>query len=289
MRPLVAKSPRLKRAMGSWAVETKVTKAVKQTSNATFLRPRLRESSSLHHICPSRVSRFLLPFHYLSHNFHQKHRNALLPINLSPLLSPPTAHLPLYLHTYSHFSTVFQPFDEMLKRHQNLEDTRFHYALHLLKSSTLRPDNLVAIVVHCLILKIGALAYLPISTSLLIAYSRTGDLGSSCTLFDEILHRDVILWNAMITASVENRYFRCALDFFVAMMEEGSGFDSTTLLIVVSVLSQMNDLIRGQVLHGLSLKAGMLSDTFLCNALTDMYMKCCDLSSSVCMFEEMEL
>lgn len=92
----------------------------------------------------------------------------------------------------------------------------------------------------------------------------------------------------MISACTENHCFNLALDFFVEMIKEGTGFDSTTLLIVVSTLSRMKYLKRGKIFHTLSIKSGMLSDCCLCNALVDMYAKCGDLNSSACVFAEMD-
>ncbi|XAR70748.1 hypothetical protein NMG60_11027723 [Bertholletia excelsa] len=174
----------------------------------------------------------------------------------------------------------------MSRRQQSLENSPYLYVLDLIKFSTMRPDSATAMAAHSLAFKVGAFAHLPTSTSLLMIYSRAGDLGSSMALFSEILNKDVIAWNAMMTACNENSYFGDTVNFFVEMMKE-SRFDSSTLVIVVSALSNTNRLKHGRILHGLSVKAGMLIDTFLCNALMDMYAKCMDLSSSEFIFEKM--
>ncbi|KAL5741081.1 hypothetical protein ACOSQ2_030261 [Xanthoceras sorbifolium] len=169
-----------------------------------------------------------------------------------------------------------------------LQNTHINCVLGLLKIFNGSPDTVTVVNVHCFTLKVGFLANLPTSTSLLTAYSRAGDFRSSWDLFNETCNKDVIFWNAIITASVENKCLSMALHFFVEMIEVGIGFDSTTLLIVVSALSQLNFLKQGGVVHCLSVKAGMLSDCSLCNALMDMYAKCGELNSSECMFAGME-
>ncbi|KAK2989931.1 hypothetical protein RJ640_013855 [Escallonia rubra] len=141
---------------------------------------------------------------------------------------------------------------------------------------------------HSLALKVGALAHLPTSTSLLTIYSRAGDFSSSKALFGEIYAKDVVIWNAMITAAIDNQYCLDAMSFFNEMIKEGKGFDSATLVIVISALSKMKKLTQCRALHGLSVKSGLLSGSFLCNALIDMYAKCGDLSSSECMFGGMD-
>ncbi|KAB1226248.1 hypothetical protein CJ030_MR1G019554 [Morella rubra] len=247
------------------AVKLKIKEGLAQTSNA-----------ALHQICPKRTS---LPCTY---DANQQQRCPLIHSMSSALI--PKASLAIKLHS-SCFSSAPQAFEETAQRDQHAQDTRFYWVL---KSSTAIPDTVTAGIRHCLALKIGSLGHLPTSTSLLLAYSRARDFSSSLALFDEIHNRDVIIWNAMITASVENGCLSAAMNFFAEMAAEKTGFDSTTLLIVVSASSRMNHLKQGQALHGLTMRSGMLVDSILSNALTDMYAKCGDLSSSERMFAGME-
>ncbi|MED6182391.1 hypothetical protein PIB30_028137 [Stylosanthes scabra] len=134
----------------------------------------------------------------------------------------------------------------------------------------------------------GALGHLPISTSLLTVYSKAGDFKSSIDLFGEIHNRDIIAWNAIVAASLENNCYSTAMEFFEGMNKAQIGFDSTTLLLMVSVSLHMKNFDQGWAIHCLSIKSGMLVDINLGNALTDMYAKCCDLRSAESLFEEME-
>ncbi|XWS62278.1 hypothetical protein CRYUN_Cryun07bG0196500 [Craigia yunnanensis] len=199
----------------------------------------------------------------------------------------PNAH-PIFTVNSLQFSTALQPFAEMPQRDPHHLYTQFYNVLYLLKSSMARPNLVTAKIAHCLAIKIGALAHLPACTSLLTAYSRAKNFNSSLALFDEFYDKDVILWNAIISAAVENKSYGVAMRFFVEMTEVSGGFDSTTLLLVVSALSHMKYLKNGKCFHCLSIKVGMLWDCSLCNALLDMYAKCGDLTSSESMFAWME-
>ncbi|XP_057963797.1 pentatricopeptide repeat-containing protein At4g19220, mitochondrial [Malania oleifera] len=277
-----------------WAVDARITEAAKRTSSCfccfpvlsdTFLRKSPSPSSSPYQICPNRVSQLLLLPRFLSFSAHHKNKynHVFLPANWLP--SAPCARSLLFC---SRFCTVLQQFDELPQREGRLEDSHLRAVLGVIKSDTIRSSFLSIGIGHCLALKIGVLAHLPVSTSLLTAYSRARDFGSSWALFNEILDGDVIIWNAMITASLDNRCFGTAVNLFAKMIREGNGFDSTTLLLVASALSHMNDSRNGRILHGLSLTTGMFWDSFLCNALVDMYAKCSDLNSAECVFEMME-
>lgn len=182
----------------------------------------------------------------LSYIVHSKHKNPIEPNHSCPRISK--THY-LYVLQSSRFSTFYQTLDKMSQRNQHRQDTDFHFVHHLLKPSNGTRHVLTVRTVHCLVLKLGFLLHLPTSTTLLAAYSRVSDICSSWGLFNETCDRDVVFWNAMISACTENHCFNMALDFFVEMIKEGTGFDSTTLLIVVSTLSRTKYLKRGKIFH----------------------------------------
>ncbi|GMJ05980.1 hypothetical protein like AT4G19220 [Hibiscus trionum] len=186
------------------------------------------------------------------------------------------------------FSTAHNPFVKMSQRDLHQLYTRFYDVINLLKSSMSRPNIVTPTIAHCLAVKVGALVHLPVCTSLLTSYSRAKDLDSSLALFDEFSNKDVIFWNAIINAAVENTSYNVAVRFFVEMTEGGGAFDSTTLLLIVSALSHLKYLKCGKSFHCLSIKVGMLWDCSLCNAVLDMYAKCGDLTSSQSLFTWME-
>ncbi|RWV85007.1 hypothetical protein GW17_00053236 [Ensete ventricosum] len=174
------------------------------------------------------------------------------------------------------------PFDEMS------ETTILAFgALSFLKATFVEPDLVAS--VHCLSLKADALSDLAARTSLLTAYARAQDLGSALAIFDEAAVRDVIFWNAIISAYVLNCHYKSSFLLFQDMVESFGEFDSTTLLIMLTASSRMHHMNYGTTLHGTIIKRNFLMDGNLCNALIDMYAKCDDMSSSELVFEEMEV
>ncbi|KAG6506015.1 pentatricopeptide repeat-containing protein At4g19220, mitochondrial-like [Zingiber officinale] len=159
--------------------------------------------------------------------------------------------------------------------------------LSLLKNNSFEPDHVNT--VHCLSLKTNTLSDLSARTSLLTAYAGAQDLDSAVALFDETVTRDVILWNAIISAFVLNCHFRSSILLFQEMVEKFGEFDSTTLLIVLSAFSRTRNLKYATTLHGTIIKKRFCVDVNLCNALIDMYAKCDDISSSELVFKEMEV
>ncbi|CAL9154374.1 unnamed protein product, partial [Musa hybrid cultivar] len=160
-------------------------------------------------------------------------------------------------------------------------------ALNFLKGTFVEPDLVSS--VHCLSLKANALSDLAARTSLLSAYARAQDLRSAMAIFDETAARDVIFWNAIISAYVLNCHYKSSFLLFQEMVESFGEFDSTTLLIMLMASSRMHYMNYGTTLHGTIMKRNFLMDGNLCNALIDMYAKCDNMSSSELVFEEMEV
>ncbi|KAL5099751.1 hypothetical protein RYX36_004078 [Vicia faba] len=191
---------------------------------------------------------------------------------------------------YRRFCIATHLFDKMPQRVFDVREVHFQLVADCIKLSLRKPNIVTAVVVHCAALKIGALAYLPTSTSLFTLYSKAGDFTSSRDLFEDIHNKDVISWNAIISASLENKCYITAVEFFEKMIKDQTRFDSTTLLLMASTLLHMKNFDQGKAIHCVSIKSGMLVDISLCNALINMYAKCGDLncSDSEYLFEEME-
>ncbi|PHT58507.1 hypothetical protein CQW23_00870 [Capsicum baccatum] len=229
---------------------------------------------------PNKFSQHITPFQFFSPNLSQK---PLFPIHHF-FITHGNTQVCGYTSPATH-----QLFDKMPQRRvQDFKNVEGHEIFELVNIVKQNPDILSASQVHALVLKVGMLAHLPIITTLLIIYSRIKNLISSLVLFGEIIDKDVVTWNAIMTACIENNIFGYAVSIFAEMMNEGEQFDSATLVIVISALSNMRDLRKGLVVHCLSMKMGMLSDSILGNALIDFYAKCGNLSLSECVFLEIE-
>ncbi|KAI4303453.1 hypothetical protein MLD38_039081 [Melastoma candidum] len=176
----------------------------------------------------------------------------------------------------------------MPERRERLSDVSFIRFLRLLKESTLTEHRKSVSAVHCIGVKIGVLAHLPISTSFLVSYSRASDPRASLAFFHETPEKDLVLCNAMMSALVENCCFREAQEFFMDRVRNNQGFDSTSLLIVLSSSARTGQLVAGRVLHGLALRSGLESDLSFGNVLIDFYAKCGNLTAAECCFQWMQ-
>uniref|UniRef100_A0A5B7B7B4 DYW domain-containing protein n=1 Tax=Davidia involucrata TaxID=16924 RepID=A0A5B7B7B4_DAVIN len=72
-----------------------------------------------------------------------------------------------------------------------------------------------------------------VGTALVDMYSKCGDLESAQCVFDKLLDRDVVAWNAMIMGFSMNGQSRSALKFFCRMKNEAVKPDDVTILGVL--------------------------------------------------------
>ncbi|KAH0455750.1 hypothetical protein IEQ34_015782 [Dendrobium chrysotoxum] len=125
-----------------------------------------------------------------------------------------------------------------------------------------------------------------ISNSLVCMYGKCGEL----TLARRVFHktkRNVITWNALISAYSHLGNSSDALSIFNQMLLEGVKPNSSTLLSVLSACSHMAALDLGKWVHGSIEEMGLESDVTLCTALIDMYAKCGHLKTSRALFDSM--
>lgn len=236
---------------------------------------------------PNLHFRFITHLHLSCVPIQEFGSTALVSINASHVISRTRT---MWSHPSGHTCLAPQVVDEM--PHSKPEESEcvllswdaFKIVQYVMK----QPSTTKAAMAHALAVKQGALSHLRTATALLTVYSRSREFGSSSALFSEVSVRDVVLWNAMMSACLDNSSFEAAVGVFKKMVGEGNEFNATSLVMVVSAYSNLKAIGKGHVAHGLSVKAGMLADTFLSNAVIDMYAKCGDLSSSEWVFGELE-
>ncbi|KAM0933212.1 putative tetratricopeptide-like helical domain superfamily, DYW domain-containing protein [Dioscorea sansibarensis] len=140
--------------------------------------------------------------------------------------------------------------------------------------------------VHALTIKSGYTDDLVVTTGLVEFYCKHGLCDSACQVFTEMPYRDVVLFTAMVSGLSQNGLACEALDFFSKMLDEGYSPNKLTISSVLCVCSKISDHALGRVLHGFTLRGGLLDETDIVmgTALLDMYAKCGKLSYAMRVF-----
>ncbi|KAL0743537.1 hypothetical protein Bca4012_085050 [Brassica carinata] len=154
-------------------------------------------------------------------------------------------------------------------------------------------------IVHGMVMKLGFLYNSElIGTTLLHFYAKHGDLRYARKVFDEMPERTSVTWNAMIGGYCSrkdkgNHNARKGMILFRRFSCCGDGVrpTDTTMVCVLSAISQMGLLEIGSLVHGYVEKLGFTPevDVFIGTGLVDMYSKCGCLNSAISVFELMRV
>ncbi|KAG9439752.1 hypothetical protein H6P81_019917 [Aristolochia fimbriata] len=100
--------------------------------------------------------------------------------------------------------------------------------------------------VHALVTKMGILADGFVASSLIDMYGKCGCLKEFEGVFDEVTHRDVVLWNTIICGYTHHGLGPKALEAFQCMLAEGVWPDDITFIGVLSACSRGGLIKEGQ-------------------------------------------
>ncbi|GAV63955.1 PPR domain-containing protein/PPR_2 domain-containing protein [Cephalotus follicularis] len=104
--------------------------------------------------------------------------------------------------------------------------------------------------------------------SLVDMYAKCGDIVKARSVFDKIVSRDSVSWNAMLTSYIRHGLLVEALDIFRAMLKNGSEPDSVA---ISAILSGFSSLKLGLQIHGWVLRRGVEWNLSVTNSLLVVY------------------
>ncbi|KAL5081121.1 hypothetical protein RYX36_009542 [Vicia faba] len=132
-------------------------------------------------------------------------------------------------------------------------------------------------------------------TALVSGYLRVGDVENGLEVFGEMVERDVPAWNAVISGCTQNGFFSEGIRLFREMVfvaargEEGfckgNKPNQVTVVCALSACGHASMLQLGKWIHGYVYRHGFVVDSFVSNALVDMYGKCGSLEQARKVFE----
>ncbi|XP_057784396.1 putative pentatricopeptide repeat-containing protein At2g01510 [Salvia miltiorrhiza] len=127
--------------------------------------------------------------------------------------------------------------------------------------------------VHAHITKFGFGCDLGVCNSLIDSYSKSRNLGLAFQLFKEIVTRDTITYNTLITGYAKEGIREAAVKLFSEMQHFGFRPSDFTFAALLHACAGMGGATLGQQVHGLVIKTNFHWDVFVGNALLDFYSK----------------
>lgn len=139
---------------------------------------------------------------------------------------------------------------------------------------------------HAHIVKTSLETDLCVANSIVTMYARCGTIEDARKVFDEILERNVISWNAIIAGYAQNGHGEVAYKLFRQTQMEGVKIDAFTFASVLSACAGITALDQGMQVHTIILKTGFQSDISVENALITMYARCGSIEDARKVFDK---
>lgn len=148
-------------------------------------------------------------------------------------------------------------------------------------------DSWMGVAVHVHVLKYGLEFVAMVRTELMAMYVQFGHPGSADYLFQSMVEKDLVAWNALITAYAQNGNSVHAIRLFTQMGASGVRPDAVTVVSALSACSHLGCLETGEDIFDFAIKEGIERNIIVDNALLDMYVKCGSIETALNLFDSM--
>ncbi|MCO5577308.1 hypothetical protein L7F22_031135 [Adiantum nelumboides] len=143
--------------------------------------------------------------------------------------------------------------------------------------------------IHHQIICSGLKIDLVAGNALVDMYIRSGSMDGANKVFDEIINRDIITWNSLISGCTELCHFSRALELFWDLQKDNISPDRITILSCLKACGGVCCLAQGRLLH-LCVHLGVIEmDLSMGNALMDMYSRCGSMEDAERVFADMPM
>ncbi|KAJ0969526.1 hypothetical protein J5N97_022403 [Dioscorea zingiberensis] len=141
---------------------------------------------------------------------------------------------------------------------------------------------------HGLAVRMGLHMDTLIGNSLITMYAKHEEISDSWQAFKSISESDIISWNSIVHAHLQNQQFEQALALYVQMKDSGIEPDEFSFVAALVACGELAWRNTGRGVHCNLVKIGMTPDAFVGSALIDMYSKFTATSDAKRVFDEVE-
>ncbi|EFJ15367.1 hypothetical protein SELMODRAFT_118492 [Selaginella moellendorffii] len=145
--------------------------------------------------------------------------------------------------------------------------------------------------VHAHIVKHGFDRDILVANSIIQMYGScgcNGHLQESRALFDSMVDRSSVSWNAMISAYAQSAQFEAALHLFRLMNHDGCLPDRSTFVNALGACCELTALQFGRMIHAQIAESGLERECMVATALINLHGKCGNLEGARAVFDLME-
>ncbi|KAM0859365.1 hypothetical protein ACQ4PT_047281 [Festuca glaucescens] len=141
--------------------------------------------------------------------------------------------------------------------------------------------------VHGQVIKLQGLDDPYVGSSLVEAYTSSGEVDAAETVLLGLPERSDVSWNALLNEYARRGDYRRVMQVFDKLAESGDEISKYTLPTVLKCCMELCLARSGQAVHALVIKRGLETDNVLNNCLIEMYSSCC-LTSACLVFDQLK-
>ena len=160
----------------------------------------------------------------------------------------------------------------------------FISALHACSNLTLIEEGLE---IHTFIIEHGHDHDITLLNSLINLYGKCGTLHNAMSIFNNMIHRDAITYNVLISVYISNDLVDEILDIFCQMQQVSINPDNITFTYVIEACGMDVEHRKGHVIHGNIVENAYDLDPMISSALVKMYGKSKSLDDAKYIFDKM--
>ncbi|WJX79419.1 hypothetical protein P8452_62539 [Trifolium repens] len=238
------------------------------------------------------------------HEFQNTHLSTALIstyINLRLLSYAYRFFLSLSSPNVASYSAIISAFSK-----SNREKRALSLFIHMITTSSIRPNGYTYVAIltactrilnfqfgvqlHAAVIKTGYSKSVFVSNALMSFYSKCGFSETAFKVFDEMLERDIVSWNTVMSCAVDESMYDTAFRLFLDMqLTDGLKVDYFTLSTLLTACVASDLVMEGKQVHALAVKVGLDAELNVGNALIGFYTSCGTIDDVVCLFERMNV
>ncbi|KAK3431013.1 hypothetical protein EUGRSUZ_E02253 [Eucalyptus grandis] len=142
--------------------------------------------------------------------------------------------------------------------------------------------------IHGHFLKSGFCLSVFVCASLITFYANCKRIEKATQVFDEAVHRNVVIFTALLIGYGLNGRHEDGLKVFNDMMRTSVLPNQSSFVSALNSCCSLESLYRGKEVHALAVKLQLGSDVFVGNSLVVMYSKCGDVDDAVVVFKRLK-
>ncbi|XP_042481374.1 pentatricopeptide repeat-containing protein At3g24000, mitochondrial [Macadamia integrifolia] len=158
----------------------------------------------------------------------------------------------------------------------------------LLKACGAAPNDYSGKQIHSFCIKYGYELNVYVASSLLDMYARCGMMGNALVVFDGMVSKNEVSWNALIACHARKGQGEDAINLFWKMQREDFRPTHFTYSSLFSACSSIGALEPGKWVHAHMIKSGGKLIAFVGNTLLDMYAKAGSIEDARKVFGRLE-